>query len=89
LLRLPAANRHFLGLPLIPSILPSLQSSELYIDKRNQHRYYVSVSQQNIGYKSAKTGNPLGACFFVALIKFCKAIIAYVMVDVNALDDKM
>lgn len=40
---------------------------ELYIDKRNQHRYYVSVSQQNIGYKSAKTGNPLGAWFFCCL----------------------
>nr|DAG03798.1 MAG TPA: hypothetical protein [Siphoviridae sp. ctfhy6] len=31
----------------------------------------------------------MGAWFFVALIKFCKAIIAYITVDVNAFDNKM
>nr|DAK58622.1 MAG TPA: hypothetical protein [Caudoviricetes sp.] len=31
----------------------------------------------------------MGAWFFVALIKFCKAIITYVMVDVNVFDNKM
>nr|DAP45615.1 MAG TPA: hypothetical protein [Bacteriophage sp.] len=84
-----AVNRHFLEFLLIPSVCPSLSNSELYIDKRETHRYYVSVSQQNIGYKSAKTGNPLGAWFFVASIKFCKAIITHIMVDVNAFDNEM
>nr|DAE22615.1 MAG TPA: carbohydrate binding domain protein [Siphoviridae sp. ct5co22] len=35
------------------AFIPPLLSSELYIDKPNQRRYYVGVSQQNISYKPA------------------------------------
>lgn len=60
-----------------------------HLDKQETHRYYVSVSQQNIGYKSAKTENPLGALVFVALLSSHEAIIAHIMVDVNAFDNEM
>ena len=43
--------------------------TELNLDKLHQHRYYVSVSQQNIGFKSAKRRFPFGAWFFVALFR--------------------
>lgn len=63
--RSSGSNPRFLAAPLIPSSQPSFQCSELYLDKRYTNRYYVSVSQQNIGYKPAKRRFPMGVWFFV------------------------
>ena len=56
-----------------------------HLDKRETRRYYVSVSQQNIGYKSAKRRDSLGAWFFVVLLSSHKAIITALFAVVNAI----
>lgn len=54
-----------------------------HLDKRETHRYYVSVSQQNIGYKSAKRKNSMGALPFAVLLSSHKDIIADKFLAVN------
>lgn len=52
---------------------------EFSLDKRNRRRYYVSVSQQNIGYETRKRRNSMGAWFFVVFMIAHKCIIAHVL----------
>lgn len=61
---------------------------EFSLDKRNRRRYYVSVSQQNIGYETRKRKNSMGAWFFVAFMIAHKMIITDKTAVVNAITAK-
>ena len=61
---------------------------EFSLDKCNRRRYYVSVSQQNIGYGTRKRRNSMGAWFFVAFMIAHKMIIAYILCVVKYQNDR-
>jgi hypothetical protein len=58
---------------------PRRSQCEFSLDKRNRRRYYVSVSQQNIGYKTRKRRDSMGAWFFVAFVITHVMIIAHTL----------
>jgi hypothetical protein len=61
--------------------MPSLHfgQCEFSLDNINRRRYYVSVSQQNIGYETRKKDFSLGVWFFVASMITHEYIIAHVL----------
>lgn len=70
---------------VLPPVLcfPRRSQCEFSLDKRNRRRYYVSVSQQNIGYKTRKRRDSMGAWFFVAFVITHVIIIDKFFQDVN------
>ena len=67
------------GIALLPALcFPRRSQCEFSLDNLDRRRYYVSVSQQNIGYETRKKDFSLGGWFFVASMITHEFIIAYV-----------